>query len=158
LIEAQPDYAMQFSFCCDVDGCRERTCPPSMRFLGRRHFVAATVVLVSALAYGVTPRRLKRLQELYGVSRRTLERWRTWWLREFVASDLWQVVRGRFSPAIDEALLPGAILERFGALGAEASLIGVLRLLALVGASEHVRRRMLAGPQNTRNDVFGGGS
>ena len=156
LIEAEPDCAMQFSFCCDVDGCRERTLPPSTRFLGRRHFLAATVVLISALACGVTARRLARLQEVYEVSRRTLERWRAWWLREFVASDVWAVLRARFEPTIDEALLPQAILERFGAFGTQAGLIGGLRFLALLGASDHVRRRVLAGPQNTQNDKPGG--
>ena len=158
LLEAQPDCAMQFSFCCDVDGCRERTLPPSTRFLGRRHFLAATVVLVSALACGVTGRRLAQLQKLYQVSRRTLERWRAWWLREFAVSDVWAVLRARFAPRVDDARLPGAILERFGVWGTEASLIGGLRLLALVGARDHVRRRVLAGPQNTHNDSVGGGS
>src|ERR1700735_4738618 len=29
------EYAERFSFCCAVDGCRKRTTPPSLRFLGR---------------------------------------------------------------------------------------------------------------------------
>ncbi len=157
LLEAQPDCAMQFSFCCDVDGCRERTLPPSTRFLGRRHFLAATVVLVSALACGVTGRRLAQLQKLYQVSRRTLERWRTWWLREFATSEVWEVRRARFEPTIDEALMPRAILERLGAFGTKVGLIGSLRLLELVGASDHVRRRVLAGPQSAHKDKSRGG-
>ena len=28
------EYAERFSFCCAVDGCRKRTTPPSLRFLG----------------------------------------------------------------------------------------------------------------------------
>lgn len=156
LIESEPDCVMQFSFCCDVDGCRERTRPPSTRFLGRRHFLAATVVLISALTCGVTRRRLARLQELYEVSRRTLERWRVWWLREFVASDVWRVGRSSFAPLVDEARLPRAILERFGAFGTQAGLIGGMRFLALLGASDHVRRRVLAGPQSVHNDMVGG--
>jgi hypothetical protein len=35
-------------------------------------------------------------------------------------------------------------------------LIGCLRFLATVGASDHVRRRVLADPQNTQNDMVGG--
>lgn len=153
LVEAEPDCLMQFSFCCDREGCRERTRPPSTRFLGRRQFLAATVVLVSALACGLSGRRLAYLERVYAVSRRTLERWRAWWLEELVASDLWQIVRSRFSPAVDEARLPRAFLERFGALGTRAGLIGALRLLAFVGASDHVRRRVLAGPQSTQQDI-----
>lgn len=156
LIEAEPDCAMQFSFCCDVEGCRKRTLPPSTRFLGRRRFLAATVVLISALTCGVTARRLARLQELYDVSRRTLERWRAWWLREFVASDVWAVLRARFEPTVDEALLPRALLERFGTFGTQGGLIGALRFLAVLGASDHVRRRVLAGPQNTQKDTHRG--
>jgi hypothetical protein len=156
LRETQPDCTMQFSFCCDVDGCRERTRPPSMRFLGRRHFLAATVVLISAVACGVTAARLARLREVYDVSRRTLERWRAWWLREFVASEVWEVGRSRFAPSVAEGRLPKAILERFGALGTQAGLLGCLRFFAVLGASDHVRRRVLAGPQNVPNDIRGG--
>lgn len=158
LIEAEPDCAMQFSFCCDVDGCRQRTLPPSTRFIKGRHFLAATVTLIGALACGVTARRVARLQELYEVSRRTIERWRAWWLREFVTSDVWAALRARFGPTIDEARLPRAVLERFGAFGTQAGLIGGLRFLVLLGASDHVRRRVLAGPQNTQNDNLGGGA
>jgi hypothetical protein len=29
-------YGQRFSFCCAVGGCRKRTTPPSLRFLGRK--------------------------------------------------------------------------------------------------------------------------
>ena len=29
-------YDYRLSFCCDRDGCRKRTTPPSVRFLGRK--------------------------------------------------------------------------------------------------------------------------
>jgi hypothetical protein len=156
LIAAEPDCTKQFSFCCDRDGCRRRTRPPSTRFLGPRRFLAATVVLVSALACGVTPRRLEYLQRIYEVTRRTLERWRDWWLEEFVASDVWRSGRGRFAPVVDEERLPLSLVERFGKLGTRTGLVASLRFLALVGASDHVRRRVLAGPQRTQNDLIGG--
>src|SRR4249920_3425051 len=34
------EYAERFSFCCAVDGCRKRTTPPSLRFLGRKVYLA----------------------------------------------------------------------------------------------------------------------
>jgi hypothetical protein len=37
-----------------VDGCRSRTTPPSLRFLGRKVYLATIVVLVSMMQYGVT--------------------------------------------------------------------------------------------------------
>lgn len=156
LKKREPDCAKQFSFCCARDGCRKRTRPPSTRFLGRRQFLAATVVLVSALACGVTGRRLAYLERAYAISRRTLERWRIWWLEEFVASDVWRAGRSRFAPLVEEGRLPRALLDRFGAVGTRRGLIAGLRFLALVGASDHVRRRALAGPQSAHNDTVSG--
>ena len=31
---------LRFSFCCDRDGCRKRATPPSVRFLGRKVYLA----------------------------------------------------------------------------------------------------------------------
>jgi len=30
------EHDQRFSFCCSVDGCRDRSTPPSLRFLGRK--------------------------------------------------------------------------------------------------------------------------
>ncbi len=38
---------LRLSFCCDCDGCRKRATPPSVRFLGRKVYLAAIVILVS---------------------------------------------------------------------------------------------------------------
>jgi hypothetical protein len=38
----------RFSFCCDRDGCRNRATPPSVRFLGRKVYLGAVVMLISA--------------------------------------------------------------------------------------------------------------
>jgi hypothetical protein len=47
------EYGQRFSFCCAVDGCRKRTTPPSLRFLGRK--------LNHPLILGLTQRGNKRL-------------------------------------------------------------------------------------------------
>ena len=59
-------YAERFSFCCAVDGCRRRTTPPSLRFLGRHVYLATVVTLVSALMLGITPSRMARLSVVAG--------------------------------------------------------------------------------------------
>src|SRR5689334_17182449 len=41
------DYDQRFSFCCAVDGCRKRTTPPSLRFLGRKVYLATVVTLIA---------------------------------------------------------------------------------------------------------------
>ncbi len=63
---------VRFSFCCSTDGCRRRITPPSVRFLGRRRYLSAVVVLVSAVFHGLTTKRAEELEKLIGVSHRTL--------------------------------------------------------------------------------------
>ena len=41
------------SFCCDREGCRRRHTPPSVRFLGRKVYVAFVVVLKTSLHQGL---------------------------------------------------------------------------------------------------------
>ena len=40
-------YGYRLSFCCNRDGCRKRATPPSVRFLGRKVYLAAVVILVA---------------------------------------------------------------------------------------------------------------
>src|SRR5207244_8371249 len=89
------EYGQRWSFCCDRDGCRRRATPPSVRFLGRRVFLGAVVVLVTALSAGLTEWRVAALRGTFGVSVRTLRRWRAWWQQEFVVSALWAQLRAR---------------------------------------------------------------
>lgn len=102
------------SFCCDQEGCRKRHTPPSVRFLGRKVYWGFVVVLVSAMRHGLKPERLKALRQALGVSRRTVERWREWWLHGFVQSPFWQAARARFSPPLDPQSLPQSLCEAFG--------------------------------------------
>lgn len=100
------EYGWRLSFCCDREGCRRRTTPPSVRFLGRRVFLGAVMVLITALASGLTGRRVAVLRERFGVSVRTLRRWRAWWQEAFVASALWRLLRARLATPIALARLP----------------------------------------------------
>ena len=108
-----PGYQRRLSLCCARDGCRKRATPASVRFLGRRVYLGAVVVLVSALEKGPSPKRMARLRELLGVTRWTVERWRRWWLDDFVRTPCWRAGRTRLMPAVNEAGLPGTLLERF---------------------------------------------
>jgi hypothetical protein len=49
------EYRQRFSFCCAKRECRRRKTIPSLRFLGRKVYAAAILVLVSALRRGATP-------------------------------------------------------------------------------------------------------
>ena len=128
-----PAYVKRFSFCCRREGCRRRRTPPSVRFLGRRVYLATVVVLVAVLRHGCSPGRVAWLHRVLGVSRRTLGRWRTWWRRTFVVTRCWREARGMIVPAIDEERLPRSLWDRFAG-DWRARLLLVLRLPAPVTA------------------------
>ena len=124
-------YERRASYCCDVDGCRKRATPRSVRFMARRVYLGAVVVLASAMQHGISASRASQLKELFGASRQTLERWRAWWLETFPSSRFWRDLRARFMPAVDESSLPLPMLDRFNG-GAEAggrvgAVLGVLQ-------------------------------
>jgi hypothetical protein len=48
------EHDWRFSFCCTLGGCRKRKTPPSLRFLGRKVYLAAMVVLISIMREGAT--------------------------------------------------------------------------------------------------------
>lgn len=105
-------YDYRLSFCCDRDGCRKRTTPPSVRFLGRKVYLAAVVVLVAAMRQGPSPRRVRELSQLFGADRHTIARWRTFWREYFPQTAFWKVKRGRFI-RLAVAELPRALFEAF---------------------------------------------
>lgn len=117
------------SFCCDQDGCRKRHTPPSVRFLGRRVYWGFVVVLVSAMHHGLKAERVRVLRESLGIDRRTLERWRAWWLETFVQSSFWKAARARFMPLICEKTLPLSLCQAFQ-LDRRDRLLELLRFLS----------------------------
>jgi hypothetical protein len=120
-------HRLRFSLCCAADGCRKRETPGSLRFLGRKVYLGAMVVLISAMQSGLNPERMKRLKELVGVSRRTVLRWRDWWRTVFTMSPFWRAHRA-LAPAARDADLPASLLQSFdGAI--ERQLISLLRFL-----------------------------
>lgn len=135
LVGLGPDYERRASYCCDVGGCRRRATPPSVLYLGRRVYIGAVVVVATVLRHGVTPMRLARLRELFGVDRRTLMRWRRWWCESFVRTPVWKSLRGRLDRPVGERLLPGCLLERL--IGnPDDKLIALLRLLTPLGVGD----------------------
>ncbi len=134
------EWRLRFSFCCASEGCRKRSTPASVRFLGRRVYLGAVVVLLSAMTLGVTSKRASKLRELVGVSGRTLERWRIWWQKTFPASQVWKEVKARFVPAIETSQLPGSLLDRFAMQGDAGGVVAVLELLAPLTTTSYPRR------------------
>ena len=138
-------WGRRFSLCCGRDGCRHRATPPSVRFLGRRVYVGAIVVLASAVALATVT--VSAGVRTTGVPARTTRRWLRWWRGPFTASGPFVDLSARLVPAPDRARLPASLLERLA--GDEPSAIA--KLLAWVapltttscpGGSRFVRAAM----------------
>ena len=104
------DHSRRLSLCCAV--CRTRSTPLSVRFLGRRVYLALAVVLVSASRTGSTATGVRLGAEL-GVARQTMQRWQAWWTEQFPLTPLWRATCTRFMPPADVLGFPGTLLERF---------------------------------------------
>jgi hypothetical protein len=63
------------------------------------------------------------------IDRRTLERWRQWWLDVFVKSEFWKSARARFTPPVCEATLPLSLCEAF-AIDRQDQLLKLLHFLS----------------------------
>ena len=135
-----PEYDQRFSFCCAVDGCRTRETPASLRFLGRKIYLAGIVVLISMLRNGVTTSRMQGIREVVSVDRRTVERWRVWWRDAFTASPFWRIARAAFMPPVDRDRLPAALIERFTG-GDQEQLLGLLRFLGPITGGDNAADR-----------------
>jgi hypothetical protein len=126
-IELGDEHAVRRSWCCA--DCRRRWTPPSVRFLGRRVYVGAAIVAITALRPGARRTELQALRKGLGVSARTLARWQRWWRTTFAKSAFWRSARGRLRTPVRSGELPGGLLRRFvGNL--QARLIAALRFLS----------------------------
>lgn len=124
-----PAWEKRHSLCCCQDGCRKRKTPPSVRFLGRKVYLGVVVVLVSAMMHGASESRLKRLQQMLPIDRRTLKSWRQWWAETFVQSAFWKAMRGRFRRPIDPEQMPLGLVEAFDAHQVEG-LVKLMKFLS----------------------------
>jgi hypothetical protein len=86
--------------------------PPSVRFLGRKVYVGAIVVLLAAMRQGATPRRVHELSKLVGADRTTITRWQRFWREQFPQTMFWKVARGLLFP-LPDASLPLALVKAF---------------------------------------------
>ena len=112
--EAAGSYERRCSFCCRVDGCRKRATPPSLRFFGRKVYVAVVVIVASARARSMRLTGRGRARQVQGVPTRTVRRWVEWWQTVFALGAFWAEAKGFFATPVDIGELPASLLERFG--------------------------------------------
>jgi hypothetical protein len=127
------EYSWRLSFTCGR--CDSRATPPSVRFLGRRVYVAV-VLMLSSPPDSVSA---QQLQNQLGISRRTVLRWRRWWTQEFTDTRLWRSLRSRLMPPIAPAQLPRGLLDRLRSKGPTMRLAQALRLLSPLSVSCVIR-------------------
>lgn len=147
-------YEYRLSLCCATDGCRKRVTPPSVRFLGRKVYLATVVVLACAMRQGPTPTRVARLHQLLGVGECTLRRWRKWWQEIFCEGSFWRTGRARFMPPVTTATLPLGLWERFAGDGPDR-LRDLLRFVAPITTMTCPRAaRMSEGEVSPAEDAY----
>jgi hypothetical protein len=108
--EAAEAFVLRYSLCCGREGCRRRTLPPSLRFLGRRVYVEAGVLVASVVSLLLGS--VKAASDAVMVPVRTLKRWGAWWTEAYPQSCAWQEIRSLLVPSPEQWLLPRSLYER----------------------------------------------
>ena len=112
-VQLPESQGLRLSFCCHRDGCRKRVTPPSVRFLGRKVYLGAIVILISAMRQGPTPRRDRELSARFGADPRTIARWQVFWREHFPQTPFWKIARARLVPVVPIVSLPYSLVEDF---------------------------------------------
>ncbi len=119
----------RISLCCREEGCRKRATPPSVRFLGRKVYVGAAVVMACSLAQEVS---LGAAARVCGMARRTVRRWLDFWQGDYAGSPEFETAGAHFSPPLEKDRVPQSMWQRF-AHHAHSAQEGLIRLLRFVG-------------------------
>jgi hypothetical protein len=105
--EAEGLFEVRFSFCCQR--CRRRQTPASLRFLGRRIYAGAAVLVAAVLMLMASAvEAIRRV----GAVKRTLGRWMRWWRVGLFATDFWRGAAGQFRERPDAMRMPLSVLEQ----------------------------------------------
>jgi hypothetical protein len=89
-------------------------------------------VLIPAMAQGLKPERVAQIRQALDlkIDRRTLERWRQWWLGFFVQSTFWKEVRARFMPPLCPKTLPLSLCLSFAIEDRRDRLLDLIEFLS----------------------------
>ena len=150
------EYRFRLSFCCSKDGCRKRVTPPSVRFLGRKVYLGAVVILVSAMRQGPTPRRVHELTKLFHADHRPIYRWRDFWNDRFPQTKFWQEARARLVPVFRIVDFPRSLLEAFVHAGDDrAGWENLLRFLSPITTTKGLQIKVSDDRGHSAEDANG---
>jgi len=129
----QEAYSRRLSFTCGR--CDHRTTPSSVRFAGRRVYLAVVFMLLSPPGSASARTVCDRLR----IAAVTLKRWRAWWCATLPATTFWQSACQRFMPPVAIHQLPQSLLQRFEASALSDRLVPALRFIAPLSTRAMVR-------------------
>ena len=132
-------FQFRFSFCCDQQGCRKRKTPFSVRFLGRKVYIAVFFIVLCLCPVLAKPLVL---------CLQTLRRWQLFWSDTFVRSVFWQNNKAVLAVVFDEQSLPFSLFNVFlGSLSQR--LFSLLKFLRPLTTAKNKARNLmpLVAPQ-----------
>jgi len=133
-------FVVRFSLCCGREGCRKRSTPRSLRFLGRRVYLGAVVIVASVVAWAL--RVSRESGRLTGVPVRTMRRWLGWWQGPFLSTEVFVTVCARLvGVAVDQ--LPASIVSQLPGAPSE-QVRAMLELVAPLTTGQGAGRAMVS--------------
>ena len=95
-------------------------------------------MLIAAMMHGLKPERVAQIRKALElkIDRRTLERWRQWWLGLFVESSFWKEARARFMPPLSAETLPRSLCLSFAVEERRDRLLELLQFLSPITTPE----------------------
>ena len=109
-------FVRRFSLCCGREGCRKRVTPPSVRFLGRRVYLGAVVIVASIVALAL--RSAAEIRRQTGVPARTTRRWLGWWQGPLLHTEVFVSICARLI-GVDVGRVPASIVDRLMGTGTQ---------------------------------------
>ena len=107
------DFSLRYSFCCSREGCRIRTTPPSVRFMGRRVWLAPIFIVAAMLMGDSSPKKIRHFMRELGVSYDLVRKWRKWWQQVFSRSQRWTFLKGWLAIPVCDNKIPETLLAFF---------------------------------------------
>lgn len=121
---------LRFSLCCSKAGCRRRVMPPSVRFLGRNIYWGAIFLIASIMTKKLNSLQSKATENIFAISRQTLQRWGHFWKNKFPKSRFWKRSKGLFSEMI--SVFPKGLFDFYHKFNksTESTVIALLKFLS----------------------------
>jgi len=135
-------FVRRFSLCCGREGCRKRATPPSVRFLGRRVYLGAVVIVASIVALAL--REAGEIRRRTGVPARTTRRWLGWWQGPYLDTEVFVTICARLI-GVEVGRVPASIVDRLAGTPTERVQGLLAWLLPLTTGSVPDSARFLRG-------------